>query len=172
MRTLTARARRSEPVPWQLWHGLSMMRPRPEHVVHGDEKPNRPWLSLTTPAPPHVGHGRGFEPGSAPTPAHTEHGASLVMFTVVVTPCTASSNDRWSSASRSAPRCGPVPRDVRALAPPAPRPPRPNSPPKLSPRPPRSPTRNVPPPGPPNPLMPDLRTSSYSLRRSASPSTS
>src|SRR5436190_21289168 len=110
MRTFTERGRRSMPVPRQLLHGCSINRPRPPQVVHGAENPNSPWLSVVTPAPPHVGHVVIDEPGVAPDPWHTEHAASLVMLTLVVTPCTASSNERCSSVSRSVPRCGPEPR--------------------------------------------------------------
>ena len=62
-----------------------------------------------------VGQRSGSVPGLAPVPSHTEHGASDVMFTDVVMPWTASRKSRCSSVSRSCPRWGPTG--------PAPRPP-------------------------------------------------
>ena len=55
-----------------------------------------PWLSLTTPAPPHVGHADTFDPGSAPEPWHTEHAASRVRWIVVDRPWAASPTAEWT----------------------------------------------------------------------------
>ena len=108
----------------------------------------------------------------------------LVKLTLVVTPCTASRKSRWSSVSRSAPGRGPP-----AAGPTAPRGRRPAAPPRRTarrggrraPRPRRTGTTGsrsyppAPPPGKPPRIAPDAtisRTSSYSLRLSASPRTS
>ena len=68
MRACTWRARRSTPEPWHVGHGSSMMLPVPAQRWHGVENENRPWLSSTTPRPPHTGQTFGAVPGRAPEP--------------------------------------------------------------------------------------------------------
>src|SRR5436309_13072586 len=191
IRTLTSRRRRSTPRPPHWWHGFLMIVPRPPHVGQTCENENGPWSTRTSPLPPHCGQTSGVVPGSAPDPWHTEHTASAVKLTLVVTPCTASRKSRCNSVSRSAPRCAPACRVPRPPRPPRParppRPPRPNRPPSRSPKPASSSNWNVRnpsappgpnppgPPPPPNGPTPDAtiwRTSSYSLRLAASPRTS
>ena len=72
MRTFTWRGRCSTPVPRQLPQGVSIFMPWPPQVGHVWLKLNMPWLSLTTPRPPHVGQMTGDVPGAAPLPWHTE----------------------------------------------------------------------------------------------------
>src|SRR4051812_22274952 len=126
MRTLTARGLRSTPVPRQVRQGVSIRIPVPPHVRHGWLNENSPWLSSSTPRPPHVEQMTGDVPGAAPVPLHVVQAASLVTLTVVVMPLTASRNERCSSASRSSPRRGPA-------GPPPPVPPRPEEPPPRDP---------------------------------------
>ncbi len=165
IRTLTERTFCSVPVPWQTGHGVSNNVPRPMQSGQTVLSEKRPWLSLRLPVPPQRGHVCVDVPGAAPLPRQFEQRTSWGTLTDVVTPCTASWKDRCSCASMSAPRCGP--RCVRV-------PPVRKRPPKRSPRSPMSSMRKVPPlPGVPKPPRgPCVRTSSYSLRFSASPSTS
>src|SRR5436305_14117295 len=175
MRTLTCRGRRSTPLPLHVGHGDSTIVPRPLHRGQARLKENGPWFSSTAPRPPHVGHTTGVVPGAAPLPWQVWHAISLVRLTVVVTPLTASRNERCSSVSRSSPRRGPTVCPRRR-----PPPPPPKRLPNRSPRPPTSPRSSVvkvkpPPPGapppkpaPPGPKPPAIgprrRTSSYALR--------
>ena len=123
------------PRPLQCLHLSLTMLPRPPQVGHTCENENGPWSTATAPDPPHVVHTSGSVPGFAPLPPHTEHGASDVMLTDVVAPCTASRKSRCSSVSRSCPRWGPAGTRPRW------RPPRPpNRFPRMSPKPPMSPT--------------------------------
>src|SRR5437763_16991836 len=108
MRTLTWRGRLSTPVPRHVGHGDSTMVPRPEQRGHARLNEKGPWLSSTAPRPPHCGHTTGVVPGAAPLPRQVWHAISLVRLTVVVTPLTASRNERCSSVSRSSPRRGPT----------------------------------------------------------------
>ena len=166
MRTLMERTFCSVPVPWQTGQGVSNSVPRPTQSGQTVLSENRPWLSLRLPVPPQRGQVCVEVPGAAPEPRQFEQRTSWGTLTEVVTPCTASWKERCSCASMSAPRWGPRVRVVR--------PPPPNRPPKRSLRSPMSSMRNVPPPGAPKPppTGPCRRTSSYSLRFSASPSTS
>src|SRR4030088_795474 len=125
MRALTSRRRRSTPRPAHCGHGSVTIVPRPAHWGHTCENENGPWSTRISPLPPHCGQTSGGVPGSAPDPWHTEHTASAVKLTLVVTPRTASRKSRCNSVSRSAPRCGP--------AFPAPAPPRPPTPPAPAP---------------------------------------
>jgi len=45
-----------------------MIEPRPWQLRQGDENENIPWLSSTTPRPPHTGQRSGYVPGLAPDP--------------------------------------------------------------------------------------------------------
>src|SRR4029077_9913270 len=114
----------------------------------GEEREKIRCLAWSTPRPPQVGHTCGDVPGLAPVPWHTEHAASDVSCSPVVTPWMASVNDSRRVATRSSPRRGRAPRPA---APAPPRAPRPNRLPRMSPRP--SPELNVnePDPGPPEP---------------------
>jgi hypothetical protein len=47
------------PVPWQFEHGWEI-----EKI---------PWLSVSTPRPPHTGQAFGFVPGFAPVPLQVGH---------------------------------------------------------------------------------------------------
>ena len=71
------------------------------------ENENGPWSTATEPAPLQVGQRSGNVPGFAPVPLHTWHGASDVMFTDVVMPWTASRKSRCSSVSMSLTALGP-----------------------------------------------------------------
>ena len=133
-----------------------------------------------------AGTSRAIVPGAAPDPvARRARSRRRGSAPCVVTPRTASSNDRCSSVSRSWPRCGPL---RGRAAPRRPRPPNrlPKMPPRVAePAVPRSRTSDLVPPARPKPPGPNppkppgptpdatiWRTSSYSLRFSASPSTS
>ena len=76
-------------------------RPRPPQRPHGCENENGPWSTATAPMPPHSPQVSGDVPGAAPDPEHVEQEASERKRTGAVMPRTESSNDRWSSASRS-----------------------------------------------------------------------
>src|SRR5579862_5111892 len=104
MRTLTVRLRRSVPVPWHVGHGVSTTVPRPLHCGQIVDSEKRPWLSSSVPSPLHLGQVCVLVPGAAPDPLQVWHRASSGTLTDVVTPWTASVNDRWSSVSTSAPR--------------------------------------------------------------------
>ena len=167
---MTDRLRCSTPVPEHVGHGWVMMVPRPLHCGQIWLREKSPWLSWSAPVPPQRGQVSGRVPGADPDPEHVWHRASVVTLTDVVTPRTASSKDRWSSVSTSAPRSGPGLRPARR--------PRPKSPPNRSPKSPTSSTRK--PPAAAEAAAaearpaagPERRTSSYSLRLSASPRTS
>ena len=168
-RTLTSRFRISTPVPRQVPQACSIIAPRPPHAEHGTENANPPWFVSATPRPPHCVQRFGEVPGRAPEPVQVLHTASLVKCKLVVRPLAASTKSMDNEASRSDPRCGPTPAPLR-------RPP-PNICPSKSlspPAPAMSPTskRNAPLPDPPIAPGPRRRTSSYSRRRSSSPSTS
>src|SRR2546430_943180 len=144
-----------------------MMTPFPRQRGHGCESANSPWLSETTPEPPHCGHVFGLVPGSAPVPPQTWQAVSTSTGTRTVAPLSASSNEILTRASRSTPRCG-----RGRSGPRRPRPKRPPSPPNRSERSPRSTfsTRTF--PKPPNGPAPDSPNVSYCLRFSASESRS
>src|SRR5215475_909281 len=177
-RTLIVRVCVVTPVPWQSGHGSSMIWPVPRQSRHGSLNPNAPWLRLTNPLPPQVGHTYGLVPGRAPDPWQVWHVPGPESFNGSITPRTASSKPSVTSASTSCPRVGPTLRR-RVVVPPV------KSPPKMSPSPPpvpalpmppvplkRSPTSNVPSPlGNPPPAN-SVRASSYSLRRFSSERTS
>ena len=162
---MTSRGRRSMPLPRHVLHGYSMMLPLPPHERHGEDIANGPWLFATDPRPPHALHIFGDVPGRAPEPVHDEHTASAVRCNDVVRPCAASSKERFNVDSISAPRCGPTP-----LAPPR-RPRPPNICPRMSPKSAPPVSKPMPPPGKPAD-GPMRRTSSYSARFAASPTTS
>ncbi len=110
-------SRRSRPEPLHFEHGCSITVPLPRQRGHGCDSANSPWLSAFTPRPLHSGQITGVVPGSAPVPPHWPQAVVSSTGTFASTPCSESSNDRCTSASMSAPRCG--------CARPAPRPPRP-----------------------------------------------
>ena len=80
--------------------------PRPPHCGQIWLREKRPWLSWRVPEPPQRGQVTGWVPGAAPVPEQVWQRTSVVRLTEVVTPLTASSNERCSSVSTSAPRCG------------------------------------------------------------------
>jgi hypothetical protein len=96
MRAFTSRGRRSTPVPRHVEHGSVMIDPLPWQFRHGEENENRPWLSSTTPRPPQTPQTCGWVPGLLPDPAQVEHWASLVRYSVVVSPVAASAKSRLS----------------------------------------------------------------------------
>src|SRR4051794_11227403 len=103
IRTLTWRGRRSTPLPLPVGHGDPTTAPRPFPGGRPRLNERGLWLPPPAPRPPHVGQTTGDVPGAAPLPWQVWHAISLVRLTVVVTPLTASSNDRCSSVSRSSP---------------------------------------------------------------------
>ena len=139
--TWIVRLRRVAPTPPQVGHGVSISRPVPRHCGHVCAIENSPWLTATWPDPRHVGQVTGWVPGAAPLPWHVVHGAGPVRVTGTVTPAIASSNDRVTSVSRSAPRLGRARR----------RDPPPNIPPSRSSRFTSAASTRTPPGYPPNP---------------------
>src|SRR5690606_41679217 len=79
--------------------------PRLGQTRRGGEDASAPWLVLIRPAPPHVGHMRGWVPGAAPVPAHVPHFAGADSRSGTVAPRTASAKSMRISVSTSAPRC-------------------------------------------------------------------
>ena len=176
MRTFTLRARCSTPVPGQVGQGCSTTVPAPAALRADWLSENRPWLSLMTPVPPHPGRSPGGARGGARATAgvaagvggHVDGGGDPVDGVL--------EGQVQLGLEVAAPRRGPA-----AVPPPTPaagrRVRRRGRPGRPGPR----PGRSRRPPGPPNPPGPaaeatggraQVRTSSYSLRWSASPSTS
>src|SRR5436309_4423335 len=120
---------RSRPEPWQRGHGSSITVPLPRQRGHGVDSPKSPWLSILTPRPLHSGQIVGVVPGFAPEPPHSRQAVSTSTGIFVSTPLSESSNERFTTASRSAPR---IPRSARPRVPR--RPPPPKRPPKMTPR--------------------------------------
>ena len=154
--------------------GSSIVTPRPPQAGHGEENENRPWLSDTTPWPPQLRAACGLVPGAAPEPLQVWQGASLVRCTAVVTPGDGVVEGEVQlglevlAAVRAPPAAAAAPRrpppteqaaeqvaEVAGVAVNA-----------EAARPPRARRGSRPPAGP------SRRTSSYSLRRSALPTTS
>ena len=100
------RVRVVTPLPPHSAQGFSMIEPLPRHSVQGSEKPNAPWLRLTTPEPLQFGHTFGLVPGRAPLPWQLVQGAGLVSLNGMATPLVASRKSSSVSVSRSLPRRG------------------------------------------------------------------
>ncbi len=74
MRACTSRGRCSTPVPRHVTQGSVMMMPDPPQPRQGVWNENKPWLSSTTPRPPHCEQVLGWVPGSG---ARAVAGAAL-----------------------------------------------------------------------------------------------
>ncbi len=68
----------TSPRPWQLGQVLSIEK--------------KPCAARTRPAPPQVGHARGFEPAFAPVPEHTSQDTDVGIVTEADFPAYASSS--------------------------------------------------------------------------------
>src|SRR5882757_341072 len=92
---------RCAPVPPHVGHGSSITVPVPWQFEHGCEIEKIPWLSVSTPRPPHTGHTFGLVPGLAPVPWQVGHCCELGIESGTWAPFTAWSNDSVTSVSRS-----------------------------------------------------------------------
>src|SRR5205085_674633 len=144
------------PSPRQSGQGVAITVPRPPHTLHGELVtiwPRMLWRTRrTSPEPPQFVQRVGAEPSAAPDPSHVVQVTGRRSRISFSAPNTASSNDRSSTASASAPRIGPP----RPPPPPNPAPPKNVS--KMSPRPP-APKKSLgfaPPPAPPTPAAPNV----------------
>ena len=63
-----------------------MIVPLPRQRGHGCESAKKPWLSATTPRPPHCGQIFGAVPGFAPEPSHVWQATSSATGIFVSTP--------------------------------------------------------------------------------------
>ena len=94
------------PDPAQVSHGLSITSPRPPHRGHGWLIEKKPWLSESMPRPPQRGQTIGEVPGFAPLPRQVAQVACFGTVTATSAPSIACSNDSCTSVSRSRPRAG------------------------------------------------------------------
>src|SRR5208283_1488247 len=100
----TTRSRNKRPSPLHFEQGSLITLPAPWHVGQVRAMLKNPCWYLTCPRPLQALHATGAFPAAAPLPRHESQLSCRRTFTDLSTPNTASSNSRFKSSRRSAPR--------------------------------------------------------------------